>query len=294
MQKNKNKRTSRRQHGGGPKTAAGKDISKKNATKSGLFSSQLLIKTKIYSEDEETFRRREEDLRAQLCPEGFLEESCIERILYYSRRLDHTNMYEVGWLEAELRVREAHRVAELTALQDELDQKERLLQDIRRRREEVISCESLDPEKLSDAETNHLWERAESEVDDQDRAALGIAAKLNKLIFFGCDKLGWDVEKVRTMLATNLDGLIAEFESELSADRSFVQAEAKELADGIKTDAPHHLLVEPAMFESIERARSSFSKKLQRETETLIKLQAFRLQKMRLESMPLQLEDRTN
>ncbi|MCX6141801.1 MAG: hypothetical protein NTZ35_01140, partial [Ignavibacteriales bacterium] len=74
--------------GGGPTTVAGKEISRMNAVKFGLYSTALLIKTEFYSEDAESLRMREEELRAQFCPESGVEEMCIQQILFHYQCLN--------------------------------------------------------------------------------------------------------------------------------------------------------------------------------------------------------------
>lgn len=279
MRKKKQHETNPPKHGGGPKTPAGKEISKRNSTKSGLYAGPPLIKTEYYSEDAETLRRRAKKLRAYYDPEGEAEERCILEILYYDQCLERAKMYEVGRIESGLRRNEKSCKSELTPLQAEIDVDELELQDFRKRRQELSKCEVLDPDKLSDIETHHLIDHAMCMLDNLDQAALNRATKLDKLFHFLREQFGWDAEKVCAILVTYLDGYIVVCETELSEVRSELNTKTASLADRIKRDAPQFLLVDSDTFEKIERARSAYSKHLQQATEMLLKQQAARLQK---------------
>ena len=68
------------QHSTGPRTAAGKSRSRRNALKHGILSSVLLIRNGYSPEDGEAFEALLNDLVSDLAPVGTLEEMLVEKI----------------------------------------------------------------------------------------------------------------------------------------------------------------------------------------------------------------------
>jgi len=60
----------------GPKTVKGKSVSKLNAVKHGLLAEEVLV----LGEDEEKYELLQDQLEAELSPEGVVEEDLVERI----------------------------------------------------------------------------------------------------------------------------------------------------------------------------------------------------------------------
>ena len=87
-------KTSRR-HGTGPRTREGKEKSKKNATKHGIFSSVIVLDGESRSEYQSLLN----GLRAAYQPEGTLEEVLVEKLatlLWRTRRLLHAEAGEIA------------------------------------------------------------------------------------------------------------------------------------------------------------------------------------------------------
>ena len=71
----------------GPKTPRGKGVSRFNATKHGLLARHLLVDDGVAPETAAEMRRLYKQLRAELAPEGIVEEMLVERILVAYWRL---------------------------------------------------------------------------------------------------------------------------------------------------------------------------------------------------------------
>jgi hypothetical protein len=73
----------------GPKTESGKATSSRNATRHGLFASDIVINSPHLTESEEDYHRLYESLVEELHPQGALQEHCVRKIancLWRSRR----------------------------------------------------------------------------------------------------------------------------------------------------------------------------------------------------------------
>ena len=78
----------------GPKTAAGKATSSRNATRHGLLSKQVILP----DEDEATFDKFWDDMLVSLAPEGRLEALLAERVIINAWRLRRGPRFESGML----------------------------------------------------------------------------------------------------------------------------------------------------------------------------------------------------
>jgi len=87
---------------GGVKTPEGKSIVKYNALKHGLLAKESVIAVGDGAENPEEFNALLEDLKAQLKPEGVLEEMLTEKIAVAYWRLRRAYKYEVGLIRNEL------------------------------------------------------------------------------------------------------------------------------------------------------------------------------------------------
>jgi hypothetical protein len=87
---------------GGVKTPEGKAIVKYNALKHGLLAKEVVITIGEGTENPEEFNGLLEDLKAQLRPEGTLEEMLVEKIAVAYWRLRRAYRYEVGLIHNEL------------------------------------------------------------------------------------------------------------------------------------------------------------------------------------------------
>ena len=76
----------------GPKTAIGKEVSSKNATKHGLFSQEILLP----NEDPEALAALEDGLKQRLQPEGDLELALVNRVVALVWRLRRLAKIEAG------------------------------------------------------------------------------------------------------------------------------------------------------------------------------------------------------
>src|SRR5947209_793276 len=65
----------------GPKTPRGKEVSRFNATKHGLLARHLLVDDGVAPETAAELRRLHKQLRAELAPDGIVEEMLVERLL---------------------------------------------------------------------------------------------------------------------------------------------------------------------------------------------------------------------
>ena len=79
----------------GPRTAAGKAVSSRNATKHGLLSSQVVLE----NEDRQELDSLRRDLAAQLSPVGALEELLVDRIVEGFWRLGRAARVERALME---------------------------------------------------------------------------------------------------------------------------------------------------------------------------------------------------
>ncbi len=82
----------------GPKTAEGKAAVRLNAVKHGLLSEQVLLP----DEDEDALSELSERLRAELQPEGELENLLVDRITAATWRLRRLGRVEAGIFAFEL------------------------------------------------------------------------------------------------------------------------------------------------------------------------------------------------
>jgi hypothetical protein len=87
---------------GGVKTEEGKAIVKYNALKHGLLAKEVVITIGEGAENPEEFNACLNDLKAQLDPEGTLEEILVEKIAVAYWRLRRAYKYEVGLIRKEL------------------------------------------------------------------------------------------------------------------------------------------------------------------------------------------------
>jgi hypothetical protein len=87
---------------GGVKTQEGKAIVKYNALKHGLLAKEVVVTVGEGAENPEEFNKLLEDLKAQLAPEGTLEEMLVEKIAVAYWRLRRAYRYEVGLIRQEL------------------------------------------------------------------------------------------------------------------------------------------------------------------------------------------------
>jgi hypothetical protein len=76
----------------GPKTVKGKSVSKLNAVKHGLLAEEVLV----LGEDEEKYELLQDQLEAELSPEGVVEEDLVERIGVLMWRLRRVYKFEAG------------------------------------------------------------------------------------------------------------------------------------------------------------------------------------------------------
>ncbi len=87
---------------GGVKNPEGKAIVKYNALKHGLLAKEVVVTVGEGAENPEEFNALLEDLKAQLAPEGTLEEMLVEKIAVAYWRLRRAYRYEVGLIRSEL------------------------------------------------------------------------------------------------------------------------------------------------------------------------------------------------
>ena len=90
---------------GGVKTAEGKAIVKYNALKHGLLAKEAVITVGDGAENPEEFNALLADLKAQLSPEGVLEEMLVEKVAVAYWRLRRACKYEVGLIRNKLDTR---------------------------------------------------------------------------------------------------------------------------------------------------------------------------------------------
>ena len=76
---------------GGPKTAAGKAVSRLNARKHGIFASALTV------EDAAELKGLHEELAAGLAPVGAVEEMLVEKLAQTYLRLQRCSRAEAEW-----------------------------------------------------------------------------------------------------------------------------------------------------------------------------------------------------
>jgi hypothetical protein len=281
MNKQETNQTPAPKHGGGPATAAGKERSSQNSLKWGIFSGKVLVKTEFYAEDEEALLMREEELRAQFCPEGGLEEMCIQQILFHYQCLNRTNVYEVGCVEAQVREGEKKCTQDGILLKRAIERKIEELQ-VQQRRLADLNCRGVvDLSSLSECDLDCIMKRAKHMMNGHNNDALLSAQKNHNLAGFLHAAFGWDGKIIQTFLVKEVEGVIAEMESELSGLRSDLMVITASLGELKNSFVQQFLLVNPETFGKIERSRTSHSKHLQRAIETLMKFQVFRIQKMK-------------
>jgi hypothetical protein len=87
---------------GGVKSPEGKTIVKYNALKHGLLAKEAVVTVGEGAENPEEFNALLEDLKAQLAPEGTLEEMLVEKVAVAYRRLWRAYRYEAGLIRQEL------------------------------------------------------------------------------------------------------------------------------------------------------------------------------------------------
>jgi hypothetical protein len=87
---------------GGVKTTEGKAIVKYNALKHGLLAKEVVVTVGEGAENPEEFDVLMEDLKAQLGPEGTMEEMLVEKVAVAYWRLRRAYRYEVGLIRQEL------------------------------------------------------------------------------------------------------------------------------------------------------------------------------------------------
>ncbi len=87
---------------GGVKTQEGKAIVKFNALKHGLLAKEVAVTVGEGAENPQEFNALLEDLKAQLVPEGTLEEMLVEKVAVAYWRLRRAYRYEVGLIRKKL------------------------------------------------------------------------------------------------------------------------------------------------------------------------------------------------
>jgi hypothetical protein len=87
---------------GGVKTPEGKAIVKFNALKHGLLAKEVIVTVGEGEENPQEFNALLDDLKAQLAPEGTLEEMLVEKVAVAYWRLRRAYRYEVGLIRQEL------------------------------------------------------------------------------------------------------------------------------------------------------------------------------------------------
>ena len=273
-------------HGGGPATAAGKEKSKMNAVKSGLYSRQMLIKTEFYSEDEEALRQLESALREQLCPEGAMEEIYMHQILIYNQRLMHAAAYEAGRLSEQLQKWGAGCKKELVTLQNDIERMEKELGTLQKRLETLTQNHALEWDDLTESETEYLLARVRSRLGLRESMDWSLDKEGTQLFEFLWSQLSLDVHRTRPLLIKHLEGVKSKVEATLSELHSELEAKTESLSERLSHGAQQLLILDNETYATIERSRNSDFKHLKIATEMLMKFQAFRLQKKRLEEVP--------
>jgi len=95
----------------GPRTDAGKDVSRMNAVKHGLLAQAVVITAGDYQEDPEEFTQLLDDLREQFAPVGVAEDLEVQTIARCYWRKIRAARYEHGAIRkrtGEMRAREEH------------------------------------------------------------------------------------------------------------------------------------------------------------------------------------------
>jgi hypothetical protein len=265
-----------------------------NALKSGLYASPLLVKTEFYSEDEGALREREAQLRAQFCPEGGLEEMCIQQILFHYQCIHRANAYETGCLEIDPLIYGEQLSEVQIKLRDEIETTVRNLELQKTFLADLESIQDMDLWDFDNGEIDYINTHGGLRISPEDEEAWHRSEKLCKWLFFVRGKLGWTDHFIHSLLVQLRREAYASAESKLDELRSALRRETESVAEQRRNAAPKRLLVDPETFEKIERSRSSHLKHLHRAVEMLMKLQAFGIQKKRLEGVPLLLESRSN
>jgi hypothetical protein len=91
------------QHSTGPSTEAGKAAASRNSLKHGLFSREIVVDDPRVGEDPEQFEALQEDLRAELAPQGALQELLVERAAVHFWRLKRAARYEAARITHDVR-----------------------------------------------------------------------------------------------------------------------------------------------------------------------------------------------
>jgi hypothetical protein len=81
---------------GGVEMPEGKAIAKYNALKHGLLAREVVVATGEGAEDPQEFDALSQDLKAQLLPQGTLEEMLVEKTAGAYWRLRRAHRYEAG------------------------------------------------------------------------------------------------------------------------------------------------------------------------------------------------------
>ncbi|MCX6141695.1 MAG: hypothetical protein NTZ35_00600, partial [Ignavibacteriales bacterium] len=128
------------------------------------------------------------------------------------------------------------------------------------------------------SEIEYIVEHAMSKLDRILQMGLELAHSQGKAVQF--------LQKHLRGFEATIGSIRIQYREELISDIRRQLSEQRSLAEYLKASTSDHLMVDPESFQKIERSRSSHSRHMQRNIETLMKLQAFRIQKKRLDGGP--------
>ena len=257
-------------HGGGPKTAEGRDASKCNSLAHGLYARQVVVEE--LGEDKAAFDELLDQLKTAYQPKGLLEEYTLARIgvaIWKEMRVDR---YESAEIQQEVRKVES-RLAELQRRvkpgRDMLDACERAFQAIKsfRGAQEIPWKDIVEgPKKLlKKVRDCCVTQGVDYPASDADGATL---------CEFAIAKLGWSHERVLDALDEIVQEYVTDWQKRVGPDEE--ELEAARSTHG--TDlAIAGLRLEEGAAERIHRQCIALSRQRAKEIEMLMKMQAIRI-----------------
>ncbi len=272
-QKEANRKNGRK---GGVKTPQGKEISKHNATRHGLLSREMVIKSGVFSESQEEFDALHENIRAAFNAEGGAEEYLIEKMAVSYWRQRRLHRFENAVIRQQLDQIER----DSRATRDELNRKidvniriaRELEEDITRLRKAqadgVASWEEI--YKMGwDSFIDHIVWR----IDQKGEEELSNVKTEEEVRALIKEKLGWDDIRILEELIGSKSRELKRFQNEIKS----LEQQKQDHIHRVEVLRDQAIIPAPEQMDRILRYGSALERQFYRDSDILVKLQAIRI-----------------
>ncbi len=272
-QKEANRKNGRK---GGVKTPQGKEISKHNATRHGLLSREMVIKSGAFSESQEEFDALHENIRAAFNAEGGAEEYFIEKLAVSYWRQRRLHRFENAVIRQQLDEIERDSRATTDELNRKIDvgiQRARELEEnITRLRksqaEGVASWEEIYKmgwDSFIDHVVWHLDQKGEEELSN-----VKTEEEVRALIK---EKLGWDDIRILEELIKIKTDAQKDCQNEIKS----LEQQKQDHMHRVEALRDQAIIPAPEQMDRILRYGSALERQFYRDSDILLKLQAIRI-----------------